>query len=306
MTKKGLRSQDLSRLEASIDNLESMAGQMKNSFKSLEAQVKRVADAAPNLESEISSAMSTIKADLDAIKQLESNIDTYINEIRNKQIGSTKNKQNEFLQNNLPTFESIKSSLNSLSSSLVSQKDYYVEQKSLLQKQKLDLINKWSEFDKHNKSLQSLITATRESLLIATSESIGWEISKTRGELRRGTILLWCFIGLLIVVGGSWIVFGPSWSTWVAGTLDQDMPNLSGWQNFLVNRISLPTILAAPYFLLKKSLDTTISDSRLYQHKEVMLKTLIVFRENLDEEDKNTNDTTIAKMIEAISISPPS
>ena len=305
-TKSGLRSQDLSRLETSINDLEEAVGQINSNFESLEVQVRRVADTIPTLESLTSNAMVAVRTDMDNIMQNKKAIETYILEMRNKKIGSTKNQQNEFLQNNLPTFESIKSSLESIRSNLESQKEYYVEQTSFLQSQKRDLVNERSELNKHYKSLQSVITATRESLLIATSESIGWEISKTRGELRRRTRWLWCFIGLLIVVGGGWVVLGPVISPWIAGILNQDISNLADWQNFLVNRISLPTILSAPYFLIKKALDTTVSDSRSYQHKEVMLKTLIVFRKNLDEEDKDTNKRTISQMIEAISIPPPS
>lgn len=306
MAKKGLRSQDLSSLETSIDNLEEAVGRINNGFESLEVQVRRVADTIPSIESMTSNAMVSVRADLDNIMQHKKTIDTYISAIRNKKMGSMKNQQNEFLQNNLPTFDAIKSSLESISSNLESQKEYYTEQISFFQDQTRDLISERSELDKHNKSLQSFIMAARESLLIATSESIGWEISKTRKELRRRTRWLWSFIGLLIVVGGGWVVFGPVLTPWIAETLNQDVSNLADWQNFLVNRISLPTILSAPYFLMKKSLDTTISDSRLYQHKEVMLKTLIVFRENLDEEDKNTSNETINRMIQAISIPPPS
>ena len=205
-TKSGLRSQDLSRLETSINNLEEAVGQINTNLESLEVQERRVADSIPNLESLTSNAMVATRAELDNIMQHKKAIDAYISEIRNKKIGSTKNQQNEFLQNNLPTFESIKSSLESIRSNLESQKEYYVEQTSFLQSQKRDLVNERSELNKHYKSLQSVITATRESLLIATSESIGWEISKTRGELRRRTRWLWCFIGLLIVVGGGWVV----------------------------------------------------------------------------------------------------
>ena len=172
-TKSGLRSQDLSRLETSINNLEEAVGQINTNLESLEVQERRVADSIPNLESLTSNAMVATRAELDNIMQHKKAIDAYISEIRNKKIGSTKNQQNEFLQNNLPTFESIKSSLESIRSNLESQKEYYVEQTSFLQSQKRDLVNERSELNKHYKSLQSVITATRESLLIATSESIG-------------------------------------------------------------------------------------------------------------------------------------
>lgn len=304
---KDLRSDDVDKLGNIINALESVVKQMVESFTSLESQTTSMSDKVSTLQSDISSDITSIQTGLEILSGLKDIIGIYVSEIRNRKIGTLKKgQQNEHLQENLSTFESIQESLELIISNLENQKDNCDSQSQAIEKLRYDWAEEKSQVDEQNKSLQSLISAARESLLVATAESIVWTIVKARNVIRRRMRWLWGFMCLVIIGAMTWMVFGPTWSAGLIAGSGQGVSDLSGWEYLLLSRIGFLAILSAPYFLLKKSLDSTSEEARLYQHKEVMLKTLIVFRDRLDEEEQAIKDETIRKMIEAISIPPSS
>ena len=305
-TQKDLRSDDVNKLGDIINALESVVEQMVESFTSLESQTTGMSDKVSTLQSDISSDITSIQTGLEILSGLKDIIGIYVSEIRNKRIGYIKKGQSEYLQENLPTFESIQESLELIISNLENQKKDCDSQAQVIEKLQYDWVKEKSKVDEQNKSLQSLILAARESLLVATAESIGWTIAKARNAIRRRMRWLWGSMCLVIISAITWMVFGPIWSAGLIAGSGQEVSDLSGWEYLLLSRIGFLAILSAPYFLLKKSLDSTSEESRLYHHKEVMLKTLIVFSDSLDEEDQATKNETINKMIEAISIPPSS
>lgn len=303
---KDLRSDDVNKLGDIINALESVVGQMAESFTSLESQTTGMSDKVSTLQSDMSIGRTSLQTDLKMLRELKESVATYVSEICNKRIGYIKKGQSEYLQENLSTFESIKESLESIISNLENQNKNYDDQSQVIEKLQYDWAEEKSKVDEQNKSLQSFISDARESLLVATVESIGWSIFKARKAIGRRMRWLWFFMCLVIIGAITWMVFGPTWSAGLIAGNSQGVSNLSGWEYLLLSRIGLLAILSAPYVLLKKSLDSTSEEARLYQHKEVMLKTLIVFRDSLDEEDQTVKGETINKMIEAISIPPSS
>ena len=301
-----LHSADVNKLEDSINALEAAAEQMAESFTSLENQATCIAEQVPTLQSGMSDGRSTLQTDMKTLNDLKMSIDNFITEIRNKKIGSTRDKQNVYLQDTKDTIENINKCLKAIKSSIEAQNVDYDSQVKAIEIIQNKWVNERSMVDEHNKSLKSLIFAARESLLVATAENIAWEISRTRKALDRRIRWLWGFIGTLVFVAMMWVFSGPVLSSLIVKAFDVNQSNLSNWESLLLGRVSIPIVLSAPYFLLKKSLDSTSKGARLYQHKEVMLKTLIVFRDSLDEEDQTVKDETINKMIEAISIPPSS
>lgn len=305
-TQKDLRSDDVNKLGDIINALESVVEQMVESFTSLESQTTGMSDKVSTLQSDMSIGRTSLQTDLGILRELKESVDTYVSEIRDRKVGSTKNRQNEYLQNTLSTIESINESLESIESSLEAQNDDYDSQLNVIE----IMQNKWVEersiVDKNDKSIRRLIAEARDYILDTTAEGIVGEISKTRKALDKRIKWLWGFIGAVSIVAAIGIILGPTLSNWIVTKTGQDISNFGSWEYLLLSRISLPAILSAPYFLLKKSLDLTSEEARLYQHKGVMLETLIVFRGRLDEGDQTSKDETIKKMIEAISIPPSS
>lgn len=303
---KDLHSGDVDKLEDSINDLKAVAEQMVESFESLENQTTCMADQVSTLQSNMSSGRNSLQTDLEMLIGLKGIVNTYVSEIRNKDVGSSRNKQNLFLQNTIPTIEKIREHLESIKSNLEAQNDGYDSQRKAIEIMQNKWFNERSVIDENGKSLRQLIIVARESLLVATAGNIGWEISRTRIALNIRIRWLWGSIGAVIIGAIGWVIFGPTLSSWIVTEGGLSQSSLSSWEAFLLGRVSIPIVLSAPYFLLKKSLDSTSEEARLYQHKEVMLKTLIVFRDNLDEEDQASKNVTINKMIEAISIPPSS